>query len=343
MNKKSLLVALLVILALGSSAHANVFNLGPGLTSLETVPVGDVGNTSDTRYENPGYGRVNHSYCIGKFEVTVAQYTEFLNKVAETDTYGLYNSSMTSRIEREGSSGNYSYHARYDWANRPISCVTYWDTCRFANWLNNGQPSGSQNAATTEDGAYTLDGYTGSDGHEIGRNSGAKWFLPSEDEWYKSAYYKGGGMNSGYWDFATRSDAVPQNQIITPDPGNSANYYEPGSDTYTLGSPYHTTPVGTFGNSVSAYGTFDQSGNICEWNETVAWYGNGSSGRVIRGGSFSYSTGLNAGTRWDDSVADTVSTLGFRVAAVPEPSPVIALGGGFASVLLRRRRRQNVS
>ena len=47
-----------------------------------------------------------------------------------------------------------------DWAGRPVNYVSYWDSCRFANWLNNGQPTGPQGAGTTETGAYTLNGAT---------------------------------------------------------------------------------------------------------------------------------------------------------------------------------------
>ena len=58
-------------------------------------------------------------YDIAKFEVTAAQYTEFLNAVADDDTYGLYNTAMWTgdggcRIERSGSSTNYAYSVAAD-------------------------------------------------------------------------------------------------------------------------------------------------------------------------------------------------------------------------------------
>ena len=80
--------------------------------------------------------------------------------------------------------------------------VSFFDCVRFANWMNNGQGN-----ASTESGAYTLLGGTAtpSNATTITRNAGANIFLPSENEWYKAAYYKGGGTNAGYWDFATQS------------------------------------------------------------------------------------------------------------------------------------------
>jgi formylglycine-generating enzyme required for sulfatase activity len=36
-----------------------------------------------------------------------------------------------------------------------------------------------------------------------------------------------------------------------------------------IGSPYYRMNVGEFENSDSPYGTFDQGGNIWEWNEAI--------------------------------------------------------------------------
>ena len=43
-----------------------------------------------------GYGSVAYTYQMGKYDVTVGQYCQFLNAVAKTDTYGLYNGSMAT-------------------------------------------------------------------------------------------------------------------------------------------------------------------------------------------------------------------------------------------------------
>lgn len=130
--------------------------------------------------------------------------------MAKTDTYGLYSTYMADpfnyggcNIQRSGTSDNYTYSVAADWANRPVNYVSYWDACRFANWLHNGQKSGAQDVTTTERGAYTLDGYNGNDGRTIQRNADWRWAVTSEDEWYKAAYYKGGGVDAGYWLYTT--------------------------------------------------------------------------------------------------------------------------------------------
>jgi len=72
---------------------------------------------------------VDYVYQIGKYEVTNAQYIEFLNAVAETDTYGLYSTNMWS-IERSGSSGSYTYTVAADRADRPVNHVSWGDAAR---------------------------------------------------------------------------------------------------------------------------------------------------------------------------------------------------------------------
>ncbi len=167
--------AAIVLLAMGLAAQAAI--------TIETVPVGNAGNAgelSGASVPGGGYGpdricgSVDYNYSIGKYEVTAGQYTAFLNAVAATDTYGLYNTYMDTvndsrgcNIKRSGTSGSYTYSVASDWANRPVNYVSFWDSCRFANWLGNGQPTGLQSASTTEGGAYTLDGYNGDDGRTI--------------------------------------------------------------------------------------------------------------------------------------------------------------------------------
>ena len=233
-----------------------------------------------------------------------------------------------------------------------MNFVSYWNSCRFANWLVNGQKTGAQDASTTERGAYTLDGYNGNDGRTIQRNAGATWAVTSEDEWYKAAYYdpnKAGG--AGYWLYPTRSDTAPANQVLSTDPGNSANYYIYFPNGYpnaygisSIGSPYYRTNVGEFENSASAYGTFDQGGNVREWTEGIV--AQGVSGldtyvtRATRGGScFDVERVLRASFIDDNMPTSQAAYFGFRVSYVPEPSSIIALLGGLVGLLGIRRRK----
>ena len=250
-----------------------------GDVTIEMVTVGDPGNAPSAE----GLGAVPYTYRIGVYEVTIGQYAEFLNAVAANDTHGLYNTMMASNanvagIERSGSTGSHRYRVIGS-ALRPITYVSWWDAARFCNWLHNGQESGS-----TEEGAYPLAGAV--DGIPPKASPGAKFTIPTEAEWYKAAYYKGGSMNAGYWTYATQSDEPPSN---SRDGGvNQANYRRAGvfcntqSGDFLSSEPY-LTDVGTFSGSPSPYGTFDQQGNVQEWNDLT---GISDPARGLRGGSW---------------------------------------------------------
>ncbi len=331
-SKTVVSVAVLIGLVAGTAVAVNI----------ETVPVGNPGNSADTSSHsgNPaGQGSVGYTYNIGKYEVTAGQYTAFLNAVAATDTYGLYNTAMWSgsygcKIERSGSPGSYTYKVAGDWANRPVNFVSWGDSARFANWLHNGQPTGAQDLSTTEDGAYYLHGATtNTELLAVNREADWKWAITSEDEWYKAAYHKNDGVTGNYYDYPTSSDAVPSNQLIDPDPGNNANFHD---NDYTIDGPYWRTEVGEFENSASPYGTFDQGGNVWEWNEAVI----DGSDRGSRGGPFGFGDyALHAVHRNYCNPTYGVDNIGFRVSEVPEPSSLalLVLGG---IVLARRRGRR---
>jgi formylglycine-generating enzyme len=238
--------------------------------------------------------------------------------------------------------------------NGYVVFVTWYNTIRFANWLTNGQ-----DGSDTESGSYAISGsgpnWTVSVPSAAQRaawaagGSGTRWLLPSEDEWCKAAYYKGGGTNSGYWAYPTRSNTAPAWELSSatgPNPGsNSGNFYDnyygysrTGSVSWTASQNY-LTDVGAYPNSLSAYGTLDQGGNVYQWNEAL-FYG---SLRGMRGGSWDRSSSY-MGT-WDrnyDSPEDKHGHIGFRVSMVPEPSTLALLGMGVIGVLgYGWRRRQS--
>lgn len=237
-------------------------------TIIDFVTVGDPGNAPD----DTSHGAVPYAYSIGKYEITVQQYCDFLNATSKYgDTYGLYHEGTSysePNIVRSGSVGSYTYSATAAYQNRAVNYVSWGEAARYANWLHNGQPTtGVQDLTTTEDGAYYLNGAVGDTALlAVTRKSTAKFFIPTEDEWYKAAYYKGGGDDAGYWEYPTQSDTEPGwNNNETSNTGNNANWN--GGGPYPLDDPYYVTKVGEFEESDSAYLTFDQGGNVLEWTD----------------------------------------------------------------------------
>jgi formylglycine-generating enzyme required for sulfatase activity len=252
------------------------------LVEIETVPVGNPGNPGDPR---GGFGAVPYTFAIGKHEVTAGIYTVFLNAVAASDPHGLYNPKMATHargcgIQRAGASGSFTYSVAPDQADRPVNFVSWGDGARFANWLHNGQPRGPQEATTTEDGAYALHGALGGALDPIEREPGAVWGIPTEDEWYKAAFHQNDGVTASYFSYPTGTEAFPSNQLVAGGQ-NSATYF---TTVFTIGAPYYRTEVGAHSSSPSPYGTFDQGGNVQEWNDTIVEVGS----RGLRGGSFAW-------------------------------------------------------
>jgi formylglycine-generating enzyme required for sulfatase activity len=329
MNRTTPLLAAIAVLLVSCPLAASA-------VTIDTVPVGNAGNSADP---TTGLGSVDHDYRIAATEVTNGQYVEFLNAKAKTDTYFLYNLNMDvsarSGIQRSGSNGNFTYFLKPNMGDKPVNFVSWYSAIRFSNWLHNGQGTGD-----TETGAYTLNGVLFPS--NVTRNAGATWFLPSEDEWYKAAYHQPaaqGGDSDDYWAYPTRSNSVPTMAAANivgdiSNPGANVANYGFGADWNSLNGNY--TTVGSAGPmSASFYGTSDQGGNAVEWNETV------TSGSVrMRAGYYFTDADSLLSSSFDSFAANGVGTsIGFRVATVPEPTTFALAALGMLGIVACARRR----
>ncbi len=301
--------------------------------SIDWVTVGDPGNACDDQPQGC-FGDVAYVYQIAKYEVTNAQYAEFLNAVADTDANALYNTNMGTSvyggITRSGDAGSFSYDVIAERGNLPVTYVSSYDALRFANWLQNGQPdTGAQTIGTTEGGSYTfLNATTAS-----ARNPLATIFLTSEREWYKAAYYD--ALSLSYFDYPAGANALPgcAAPSATPNTAN-CNFAAPG---------FALTDVGSYLGSASPYGTLDQGGNVSEWNEALVggFPTTLPTTRVLRGGSFVKGASYTGASSRDgiDPSADQLD-IGFRlVNVVPEPGTGLLVMAGMLGLAGWRRRR----
>ena len=308
---------------------------------VEWVTVTDAGNSPAFASGDPVGGIVD-VYQISRTEITNSQYVEFLNAVDfhRTNTLGLYNPALMTDDARGGIVNNVNEHyaVKPFRGNNPVIGVDWFDALRFANWVHNGQ--GVTDQPITEVGAYTLLGGTHVPSNQLSivRNAGATVTIPTRDEWYKAAYYKGGSGNAGYWLYPTKSDAQPYS---APPPGQdapvqsrSANFYNPAGGTfYDAGfavtrSPNidnntnYLTDVGAYTQSLGPYGTVDQAGNVWEWTED---YVGGGTHDIVGGGFGASAVNLTYAGRINRSAGSVDFSLGFRLARAPSWS---AFGDG---------------
>jgi|GEM_PF-1112072 len=342
------------------------------VVTFDWATVGDVGNTADTRVMNKGpcttigaigcegdmtsgYGAVGYEYQIAKHHVTMSQYTEFLNSVDPlgNNTLGLYDDKMeefiipqipfnpslafTGGIDFDGAaaSGN-KYSAQSGKENYPATYISWVSAARFVNWLSNGQGTGD-----TESGVYNMLPTSTNDSIPV-RQAGATVFLPSEDEFYKAAYYDptlNGGVG-GYTEYGI-GNAAPVAE--GPAGGStSANYSQtdgidgPSGNTYwqTSGGLFthnqnYLTDVGAYSSATSYYGLFDVDGNATQWTETAKAnpFNANQELPISRGGSWLQSTdGSGASYRPAQFFATGSSSvssnnLGLRIAQLVPTDP----------------------
>lgn len=320
-------VSVLVVGVWAQASRANVFDLGPGLTNLEFVNVGYAGNAADAVGVGltPQIGSVGYEYRIGTYEVTNAQYADFLNAKAASDPHELYHTSMVfaaGGITRTGSEGSYTYATIPGRENNPVNLVDWFDAARFVNWLHNGQGAGD-----TESGVYTFN-YNAS-GFEISatpRSTDARYFLPTENEWYKAAYFQPastGGDSDDYWLYPARSNTLALNESPAGANYFDGDYVASGSDVFPLGlglNPH--TAVGSYTDAATFFGAYDMGGNVHEFTENAIVHPVLGEGFRIRGGGWA-SSGAALGSVegfGDGGFAHFGHDFGFRIAA-PIPSP----------------------
>ena len=146
----------------------------------ETVRVGNPGNPADTT----GFGAVDYEFRIGKYEVTNAEYCEFLNAVAKKYSNQVYDIRMGGRDDRTGKAyggimrkgwyGKYSYAVKLGAEKWPVNYVTFASAVRYVNWLSNGMGKGEP---------YTINWgeVQGADHAALAAGKKVQWVIASEN------------------------------------------------------------------------------------------------------------------------------------------------------------------
>lgn len=285
---KRVLLVTLCVLFISGTVSADTFGMKNNKFTIDFVTIsGDTNPTS-------GYGIVNGDYRIGMLEISNDQFTKFA-----------------------------SNNPHWTDAGVPASMVSWFEAAQFVNYLNTS--TGHQVAYKFNEGEFDL-WSVGDDGYSVNnryRNTNAKYFLPTEDEWVKAAYWNGTSMQT----YATTDG-------LTPIAGVDTNY---GQD-----SPYDG-PWDVGSGAEELNGTKNMMGNVTEWMESPRSRGDFRIGanRAIRGGSYGHTVDdihlYSYRYPWGGPL-DEYHGVGFRVASVvPEPCSLVLLSLG--GLMMRRRRK----
>ena len=303
------LLLTVALLAPLSQTFADVFGSGTNAFTLEFNSIGDAGNAAG----GSGYGSVIYDYRMSTAEVSESVLQHAVNAGLTGVTGGAWT------------------------GEQPAAFIDWFEAAAFVNFLNTDRGFTRAYDLSWDGNNWSMNLWTSAEAWQMGgenlyRNKDAFYFLPSENEWYKAAYYQGGGTNAGYWNYPTQENTAP----VAVASGILA-----GTAVYDGQS----APAGVFANGgLSAYGIRGMGGNAAEWTES-AWDGlNNSSNedRTVRGGDW-FGAADQLGSSYRDINAPLYESdfIGIRVASVPEPSTgaLILLAGVAARLWTWRLRR----
>jgi len=305
-----------------------------------------IGAAENQAYQgSPGYrahnrGSVGYEYNISKLEITTAQWLEFTNTFStQTDAYNFtkfgptyWGASLDTRYTGPG----VKYKLRNDpnAAMRPVGGISWRDAARYCNWLHNGKSSDLNSLIT---GAYDTTTFgTNPDGSftdALTHLAGAKYWIPTFDEWMKAVYYdpnRFGNNVGGWWTYANKSDGPG----VTGLPGvgtTSAGLNLPNGAAWLI-------PLGAYPQSLSPWGLLDTSGGAIEWTEDSAPRVKPEERVALGAGA----DGVNSNESIEFVISispDSLYPAGLRIASsVPAPSTLVCIPASMSLLFARRRR-----
>lgn len=263
---------------------------------MEWRTIGSPGNRPD-RFE---FGCVPYEYEMAKYQLSNADWCDFLNAVGYEASMRLklYHKDMTSgilggidvtTITPHSSPLTHNFSSKPGWEKKPIVYINYTSVCRYCNWLTSGD---------TERGSYDMS-------RDVpARLPGAKYFIPSDDEWYKAAYWRDGN----YANYPTG------NELPRLDQAN----FERG-DAFSKGPPFYLADVDEYAEASTPAGVVQMGGNAWEMLETVSRDTHGAWQNHYRGGSFGYTeTGMSKLNRDSAPYNGRCYVFGVRIACKKE-------------------------
>lgn len=295
--------------------------------------IGNAGNRAINADESGplrvGRGAVGYEYGLSTTELTVNEYYKFVQAYGAVARYpegsllgkGIYLTSETT--SGYGINSQLAQHA---------ATLTWRNAARFCNWLHNGRVN---EAWAFERGAYDVSTFTsnpdGTLNDQVTRAPGAKFWIPSLDEWLKGVYFdpnRNGHDQGGYW----LRPGARNEYLITGEPAFGGET-DVGWNPDDQAVPF--VPVGSYSQITGPWGLLDTSGGEREWSEEFS----AGTARIALGSKrndpFWY---MSDDIAWEGvNGHPEISVAGFRIATeIPSPGVVLPV----LVVLLGRRSRQ---
>ncbi|MFN0132233.1 MAG: SUMF1/EgtB/PvdO family nonheme iron enzyme [Phycisphaerales bacterium] len=322
----------------------------PPSYDFDFVTVRDAGNPGHAPTPNGlfgGRGAVSYDYRIAKFEIKSSQWMEFLNAYSSApgDPYSFWavHGGFTPDPNYPGPGFQWIPISAQsgDW---PVIGITWRQAARYVNWLHNDK---APTLAALDTGAYDTSTWgngpggpgTFSDQHD--HLPGAKYWIPTLDEWFKAAYWdpnRYGTGQGGYWDYVNSSNQ----ELVTGLPGQGQT--SAGLDIGINGA--YDIPLGSYPDQMSPWGLLDLSGGGSEWTEEVKGPPGAYHSRYFKGRPAGLAGVISAGADLDlfwipgGAHPGGGAFTSFRIASsIPSPSSLAVIG--MLTVYCLRRKRSS--
>lgn len=327
------------------AAHAQ-----PDPSGIEFVTIGAPGN-APYRSANPddlanGRGGVAYEYRIGRFEVTTAQWVAFFNAA--------YDRPADDRIPHllppdhwgavpttPNTPGGRRWRVPAGNEMLPVGDISWRMAAIFCNWQHNSQ---ALNREAFLSGAYDVSTFGFNGGiftDQLERSPGARFFVPSWDEWLKASHYSptrdnGDGTIGGWWMYSNGSDTP---YVYGPPGVGQANA------GFLTPSPF-SIPLGAY-SAMTPWGLMDAAGGATEWTEGVRTLAGGDRYRVFEGSFWTldrFTADLvdRINERGEEYPNVPTFEFGFRIASiVPAPLSCAPVVGVLLILDVRRKRRES--
>ena len=167
-----------------TAAQADTFGTSGNEFTIDFVDIGNAGNAADTTT----YGAVAYSYRLGAREIS------------------------QDAIDKATASGMTDVTAGPWTGDQPAASLNWYEAAAFVNFLNTISGKTAAYDLSWSGTAWSMALWSSEQawtagGTNLYRNKDAYYFLPSENEWYKAAFYNPAG--SAYFPYPTGSSTAP--------------------------------------------------------------------------------------------------------------------------------------